>query len=63
MFMVLQAAINKDDHDTAIADYQHCAARAGTGMGWPGEPPPAVLQARLVAVQRMKNLWAQEALE
>lgn len=60
---VLQAAINRDDHETAIADYQHCAARVGAAGGWPGEPPQAVLQARLQAVHIMKAAWAEEASE
>lgn len=59
----MQAAINKDDHDTAIADYEHCAARVGPGGMWPGEPPQAVLQVRLSAVRSMKTVWAQEASE
>ncbi|KAL3159165.1 hypothetical protein ABBQ32_011153 [Trebouxia sp. C0010 RCD-2024] len=60
-----QVAVNRDDYDTAIDDYQHIAAAAESEVAVPGIlfPPSAVVQARLQAVVAMKEAWLQQCHE
>lgn len=54
----------RDDHDSAIADYQHCIAQVEAAEeGWPGQPPQAAMQARIQAVEHVKAIWEQQVLQ
>ena len=55
--LYLQVAVNRDDYDTAIDDYKHIAAAAEAEV-----LVPAVVQARLQAVEAMKEAWHQQSL-
>ena len=61
----LQVAVNRDDYDTAISDLRHIAVAAEAEVPVPGilYPPSAVVQARLQAVEAMKEAWHQQSLE
>ena len=61
----MQVAVNRDDYEAAISDYEHIAELAGR-QSTPGEPlapPQAVIQSRLYAVKAMQTAWRQQAVE